>query len=80
VQWAASLSLSGDERTEVAGLNILRALAESPLAGPAELDLLSALNDNTSLDGYRQHLDAGSPDADNEASKPHEEGSDDIGP
>ena len=72
VQWAASLSLSGDERTEVAGLNILRALAESPLAGPAELDLLSALNDNTSLDGYRQHLDAGSPDADNEANKPHE--------
>jgi len=77
LQWAANLALSGDERTQVAGLNLLRALAESPLAGPAELDLLAALNDNTSLDAYRRHLDAGPSGADNEPGTSREEGTDD---
>ena len=78
LQWAASLALSGDQRTQVAGLNLLQALAESPLAGPTELDLLAALNDNTSLDAYRRHLDLGPSEADNEPGTPREEGTDDT--
>ena len=77
LQWAGGLALSGDERTRVAGLAVLEALAGSPLAGPAELDLLFALNDNTSLDSYRHHLDERRVEAEDEVDATREEDPDD---
>ena len=77
LQWAGGLALSGDERTRVAGLAVLEALAGSPLAGPAELDLLFALNDNTSLDSYRHHLDERRVEAEDEVDTTREEDPDD---
>ena len=44
---------------------------------PAELDLLFALNDNTSLDSYRQHLDARRVEAEDELDATREEDPDD---
>jgi hypothetical protein len=65
LQWAAQLALSTDELTRAAGLSLLGVLAGSPLAGAAELDMLSALNDNTSLDRYAADLDARETGTDN---------------
>jgi hypothetical protein len=64
LQWAGQLALSPDERTRAAGLALLGVLAHSPLAGPAELDMLSALNDRAALERYRQQLDTGESAAD----------------
>lgn len=64
MQWAGQMALADDERTRLAGLALLEVLAKSPLAGPAELDMLAALNDNAALDNYTQALDAGGGPAD----------------
>jgi len=64
MQWAGQMALADDERTRLAGLALLEVLAKSPLAGPAELDMLAALNDNAALDDYTQALDVGAGPAD----------------
>lgn len=57
--------MSTDEPTRAAGQSLLGVLAGSPLAGAAELDMLSALNDNTSFDRYVADLDDGDTGTDN---------------
>ena len=59
LQWASPLALEQDERSRTAGLALLEVLAQSPLAGPAELNMLSALNDRAALEQYRQEVHAG---------------------
>jgi len=56
---------------------VLGVLAGSPLAGAAELDMLPALNDNTSLDQYAADLDARETGTDNEVTRIDTEAPDD---
>jgi len=56
---------------------VLGVLAGFPLAGTAELDMLPALNDNTSLDQYAADLDARETGTDNEVTRIDTEAPDD---
>lgn len=69
LQWAGQHALSSDDRTRAAGLALMEVLARSPLAGPAELEMLRALNDNTALDRFNPDLDRDERIADHEDSK-----------
>ncbi|GGM10148.1 hypothetical protein [Nakamurella endophytica] len=56
MQWAADLSLRDDARSRAAGLALLAALGDSPLAHNADLELLWALNANADLDELESNL------------------------